>query len=306
MAKIRFVQVDVFTDKPFAGNPLAVILDGRGLSTEKMQAIAKEMNLSETTFVLPPEDASAHAKVRIFTPAMELPFAGHPVVGTAYVMATELTKPPSDGTFEYKLELGVGVLPVEVSVVLGDVARTVMTQKPPEFGRTLGADEINLLAKGLGLDSIEITGTGLPTQLVSTGYTHLMVPIRSLAAIGKIQLDLNSLQAACKGAGVIGPYVFTRETVNPDAHAHARLFAPGAGIVEDPATGSAAGPLAAYLVHHRVITAHDPVTTIIIEQGIEMGRPSRIDAEVERTEKTVTKVRIGGQTVKVMEGTILA
>jgi trans-2,3-dihydro-3-hydroxyanthranilate isomerase len=194
----RFVQVDVFTDTPFCGNPLAVILEGQGLTGEQMQAIAREMNLSETAFVLPPTGPAAHAQVRIFTPQLELPFAGHPVVGTGYVLATEGLIPRRDASFEIRLALGIGVLPVEIDGSAGVVRRVTMTQQAPRFLASLPSADVEQLARGLGLDPQDILGTALPAQLVSTGLPQLMVPVRSLAAIQAITLELGSLHTVCQ------------------------------------------------------------------------------------------------------------
>jgi trans-2,3-dihydro-3-hydroxyanthranilate isomerase len=300
----RFVQVDVFTDTPFCGNPLAVILDGQGLTDEQMQAIAREMNLSETTFILPSVDPAAHAKVRIFTPQLELPFAGHPVVGTSYVLATEGLIPSHGESFEIGLELGIGILPVAIDCAAGVVRQITMTQRAPQFLASLHSTDVGQLARGLGLDPQDILGTGLPAQVVSTGLPQLMVPVRSLAAIQAIRLELGPLHTICQRYDTHSIYAFTRETVTPGADVHSRLFALLAGVFEDPATGSASGALGAYLVHHRVIGGEVSVVHLENEQGYELGRPSRILIEVERTGSTISRVRVGGCVVKVLDGTI--
>lgn len=300
----RFIQVDVFTETPFCGNPLAVILDGHGLTGDQMQAIAREMNLSETTFILPPTDASAHVKVRIFTPQIELPFAGHPVVGTGYVLVTEGLLPRPAESFAIQLELGVGVLPVDIACADGTVTQVIMTQRAPQFLTELPSDDVGRLARGLGIEAQDLLGTGLPTQLVSTGLPQLMVPVRSLAAMRAITLELGALQTICERYGTHSIYAFTCETVTSSAHVHTRLFAPLAGVLEDPATGSASGALGAYLVHHRVVGGEAEVIHLENEQGYEMGRPSRILIEVSRNGGTISRVRVGGQVVKVMDGTV--
>jgi trans-2,3-dihydro-3-hydroxyanthranilate isomerase len=304
MSTRRFIQVDVFTGTPFSGNPLAVILDGHGLTGDQMQAIAREMNLSETTFVLPPTETSAHVKVRIFTPQIELPFAGHPVVGTSYVLVTEGLLPRPAENFSIRLELRIGVLPVDIVCADGAVAQVIMTQPAPQFLAELPADDVGQLARGLGIEALDLLSTGLPTQLVSTGLPQLMVPVRSLAAMRAIRLELGVLHAICERYGTHSVYAFTCETVTASAHAHSRLFAPLAGVLEDPATGSASGALGAYLVHHRVFGGEAEVIQLENEQGYEMGRPSRILIEVSRDGGRITQVRVGGQVVKVMEGTI--
>jgi trans-2,3-dihydro-3-hydroxyanthranilate isomerase len=304
MPGLRFVQVDVFTDTPFCGNPLAVILDGHGLTADQMQAIAREMNLSETTFILPPTDNAAQARVRIFTPQIELPFAGHPVVGTSYVLAIEGMIPQRETSFAIRLELASGVLPVELTCTDGVVRRVTMTQHPPQFMTILPPVDVERLAKGLGLEPQDLIDTGLPTQLVSTGLPQLMAPVRSLAAVQGIRLALDPLHSICERYTTHSIYVFTRETLTASADVHTRLFAPLAGVIEDPATGSASGALGAYLVHHRVFDSGASVIRIENEQGCELGRPSRIYIEVARDGSTISGVRVGGCVVKVMDGTI--
>jgi trans-2,3-dihydro-3-hydroxyanthranilate isomerase len=304
MPALRFVQVDVFTETPFCGNPLAVILDGQGLAGEQMQAIAREMNLSETTFILPPTDAAAQAKVRIFTPQLELPFAGHPVVGTSYVLATEGPIPRPQGNFEIRLELGVGMLPVEIACINGAVTQITMTQRTPQFLAILPPDDVRQLARGLGLNLQDIVSTGLPAQLVSTGLPQLLVPVGSLAAVQAINLELGPLHSICQRYDTHSLYVFTRETLTANAHIHTRLFAPLAGVLEDPATGSASGALGAYLVQHQVYGGDAAVVHLENEQGYELGRPSRIFIEVERRGSTISRVRVGGRVVKVIDGTL--
>ena len=304
MPALRFVQVDVFTETPFCGNPLAVILEGQGLTGEQMQALAREMNLSETTFVLPSTDAAAHARIRIFTPQLELPFAGHPVLGTSYVLVTEGLIPPRQGSFEIGLELGIGVLPVEIACTDGVVTQVTMTQQAPQFLAVLPTADVKMLADGLGLDPQDILATGLPAQLVSTGIPQLMVPVRSLAAVQAIKLELGHLHTICQRYETHSIYAFTRETVTPSADVHSRLFAPLAGVLEDPATGSASGALGAYLVQHRVVGGDAPVVHLENEQGYELRRPSRIFIEVARAGTTISRVWVGGRVVKVLDGTV--
>ena len=305
MKSYRFVQVDVFTDTPFGGNPLAVFHEAEGLGSEEMQKLAKEMNLSETTFVLPPEQHEADFKVRIFTPASELPFAGHPVVGTHWVLAhlgrVDLTEPVTTVRFE----LGVGVLPADLHVRDGRVERVVMTQDHPSFLAVL--DDVGELAAGLGLAPEAITETGLPVQLVSTGIPQLMVPVRSLADVqqlGADRLDVGSLTRVCSALGTACAMVFTLETESPDATVHTRLFAPSLGVPEDPATGSANGALGAYLVRHRAVPVTEPTTFITSEQGLELGRPSTLYVEVDGSSAEIASVRVGGEVVAMAEGEV--
>jgi trans-2,3-dihydro-3-hydroxyanthranilate isomerase len=315
MKEYRFIQVDVFTDKPFGGNPLAVFPDAEGLSTAEMQSLAREMNLSETTFVLPPQSPDADFKVRIFTPAAELPFAGHPVVGTHWVLAqlgrVRLRTPITRVHFE----LGVGVLPADLHVDASGarVERVVMTQDRPIFHAIL--DDVRQLAEGLGLDPEAITTTGLPVQVVSTGVPQMMVPARSLAevqALGANRLNVAALNLVCRAMNTQCVMVFTLETERAESAVHVRMFAPLLGVPEDPATGSANGALGAYLVHHasinsalrRAVPVSEPTTRYVSEQGAEMGRPSTVFVEVESIGQKITAVRVGGQVVAVAEGVV--
>jgi trans-2,3-dihydro-3-hydroxyanthranilate isomerase len=313
MKEYRFVQVDVFTDRPFGGNPLAVFPQAEGLTTTEMQQLALEMNLSETTFVLPPQAPGADFKVRIFTPAAELPFAGHPVVGTHWVLAhlgrVELQEPVTTVRFE----LGVGVLPADLHVSGGQVARVVMTQGRPTFHDVL--EDVTELAGGLGLAPEAIVETGLPVQIVSTGVPQMMVPVRSLEEVrtlGARRLNVAALNHVCRAMDTACVHVFCTETERPEATVHVRMFAPLLGVPEDPATGSANGALAAYLVHHtltssalrRAVPVTEPTTYIIFEQGAEMGRPSTLYAEVDSDGGIISAVRLGGQVVAAAEGVI--
>jgi trans-2,3-dihydro-3-hydroxyanthranilate isomerase len=301
----RFVQVDVFTDRPFGGNPLAVFPEAHGLTTEEMQSLAREMNLSETTFVLPPSDPAADFKVRIFTPAKEVPFAGHPVVGTHWALAhlgrVELREPVT----QVRFELGVGVLPADLYVSGGLVTRVVMTQDRPTFHARL--EDLTDLAAGLGLDPAAIAETGLPVQVVSTGVPQMMVPIRSLAEVRKLdasQLNVAALARACRAVDTECVMVFTFETERPESTVHVRMFAPLLGVPEDPATGSANGALGAYLVQHRAVPVTGPTVTIVSEQGSEIGRPSTLHVEVDVAEGQPVTVRVGGEVVAVAEGSV--
>jgi trans-2,3-dihydro-3-hydroxyanthranilate isomerase len=301
----RFIQVDVFTDRAFGGNPLAVFPEAEGLTTEEMQRLAQEMNLSETTFVLPPQAPGADFKVRIFTPAKELPFAGHPVVGTHWVLAhlerVELREPVT----QVRFELGVGVLPADLHVAGDQVERVVMTQDRPTFHAVL--EDVTDLAAGLGLAPEAITGTGQPVHVVSTGVPQMMVPVRSLAEVQRLgagQLNVAALNRACGAVDTECVMVFTFETERPESTVHVRMFAPLLGVPEDPATGSANGALGAYLVHHRAIPVTEPTTHVVSEQGAEINRPGTLYVEVDSEGKEITAVRVGGQVVSVAEGMV--
>ena len=303
MREYGFLQVDVFTDTPFGGNPLAVFPDAEDLTDGEMQQLAREMNLSETTFVLPSDAPGADFRVRIFTPAKEVPFAGHPVVGTHWALAHLGRVALEEPVTRVRFELGVGVLPADLHVSGGEVERVVMTQDKPSFHAVL--KDVEELARGLGLAPEAILETGLPVQVVSTGLPQMMVPVRSLAevqALDAAELNVAALNRACRRVGTECVMVFTRETERPEATVHVRMFAPLLGVPEDPATGSANGALGAYLVHHRAVPLTAPTTQIVSAQGAEMGRPSTVYVAVDHDEAGISAVRVGGAVVLVIEG----
>jgi trans-2,3-dihydro-3-hydroxyanthranilate isomerase len=310
----RFVQLDVFTDQAFCGNPLAVFPEAEDLTDERMQQIAREMNLSETVFVQPPRDTSALRRLRIFTPNNEIPFAGHPVVGTWNCLAREgIVPPPENGNgWAYiKHEVGIGVLPVDIEFRDGEPARVVMTQGKLEIRAEIDdwQDQAEI-ARALGL-AREDLDESLPIQAVSTGNTMVLVPIRSLADLGHCRPNLPLLEEVYARSGfpvgnATGCYAFTRETIEVgEARAHARFFV-GQNIGEDPATGSAAGPLGGYLVHHGAagVEPVDGVYRFVIEQGDFINRPSRIGLEVKGEPGKVEEVRVGGTSVVVARGEV--
>lgn len=311
MPQFRFLQLDVFTDQAFSGNPLAVFPESDGLSDEDMMKIAGEMNLSETVFVLPPRDDQTLRHLRIFTPAREIPFAGHPIVGTWNALAREGVVPlPEGGNGWTRIlhEIGIGVLPVDVEFKDGAPVQVVMTQGKFEIKAEIDdPQEQAEIAKALGL-AIEDLDKSLPIQVLSTGLPFLAVPIRSLAALGRCRVNSSLLAELYTRAGGTGCYAFCRETVEIGAaRAHARLFAPADNIAEDPATGSAGGALGAYLVHHGAsgVEAIDEKFHFVIEQGDFMHRPSRINLEVTGKLGTVDKVRVGGPSVVVAHGEVV-
>ena len=242
---------------------------------------------------------------RIFTPATELPFAGHPVVGTHWVLAHLGRVALDEPLTEVRLELSVGVLPADLHVVDGQVSRVVMTQDIPTFHATL--EDVYDLAAGLNLAPAAITETGFPVQIVSTGLPHIIVPVRSLSEVQALrggQLDLAALNRVTTALGAGCVMVFATETERPESTVHVRMFAPAYGITEDPATGSGNGALGAYLVRHRVVDVTEPTTHIVSEQGLEIGRPSTLTIEVDGAGRNITAVRVGGQAVMMAEATI--
>ncbi|MGC2197840.1 MAG: PhzF family phenazine biosynthesis protein [Terriglobales bacterium] len=284
------VQIDVFTDRALMGNALAVCLDGRGLTTEQMQAIARETNLSETTFILPRDAAVEHergVRVRIFTVSEELPFAGHPTLGTAFALRG------SSGAPEVKLELNVGLVPVRFEDTgSGELPFGEMTQIDPQFGPQ---HDREALAQATGL-RIEDLDPALPVETVSTGLPYTITPVRSLAKLSEMRIDPARTEQYLAQAGGKFFYFVSRETVDPKARLHARMLFYGN---EDPATGSAAGCTAAWMVAHGVAQSDERV---IIEQGIEMKRPSRIFVRASKNGNRVVNVRVGGNAVEVMRG----
>lgn len=313
MRQYRFLQLDVFTDHAFGGNPLAVFPEAEGITDEQMQQIAREMNLSETVFVLPSDKEGALRRLRIFTPGTELPFAGHPIVGTWNCLAREgVVALPENGNgwVHLKHEVGIGVLPIDIEFKDGEPSRVVMTQGKFEIrGEIDDAHDQSQLARALGL-AREDLDESLPIQAVSTGNTMLLVPVRSLADLGNCNVNQPMLSEIYEGnnsfGGGTGCYAFTRETLEiGEARAHARFFV-GQNIGEDPATGSAAGPLGGYLVYHDA-TRVDPIDGVykfVIEQGDFINRPSRIGLEVKGKPGEVEEVRVSGTSVLVARGVL--
>jgi trans-2,3-dihydro-3-hydroxyanthranilate isomerase len=313
LRQYRFLQLDVFTDHAFGGNPLAVFPEAEGITDEQMQQIAREMNLSETVFVLPSEKEGVLRRLRIFTPGNELPFAGHPIVGTWNCLAREGVVPlPENGNGWVHLqhEVGIGVLPIDIEFKDGEPARVVMTQGKFEIrGEIDDAHDQSQIARALGL-AREDLDESLPIQAVSTGNTMLLVPVRSLADLGNCKVNQPMLSEIYEGnssfGGGTGCYAFTRETLEiGEARAHARFFV-GQNIGEDPATGSAAGPLGGYLVYHDA-TRVDPIDGVyrfVIEQGDFINRPSRIGLEVKGKPGNVDEVRVSGTSVLVARGVL--
>lgn len=300
----KFYQADVFTGKPFGGNPVAVFPEAQGLTDNQLQQIAREMNLSESVFVFPPTDPAALVRLRIFTPTQELPFAGHPVLGTFYVLAKLGFIKVLDGVTRVMQECNIGLFPVEIHTQNGEVTRVVMTQPSPGFLSTVN-DLVDLagIAKALGLSISQIISPNCPVMVVSTGFPILIVPVHTLLVVRSIIPDDPAIVAVCQQVGVNGIMVFTNNTVERSASVHARMFAPLIGIPEDPATGSASGALGSYLVHNKLVVV-GPVTEIIIEQGYEIERPSLIYVQIKSVDGAIAAVTVGGQVVLVVEGVL--
>src|SRR2546425_124937 len=317
MPRYRFIQLDVFTDRAFCGNPLAVFPEAEGIDDEHMMKIAREMNLSETVFVLPPQSSPAEEsdqrvlrRLRIYTPAREIPFAGHPIVGTWNALAREGVVPTPEGGNGWRQihhEVGIGVLPVDIEFKDGQPLQVVMTQGKFEIlGEIDDSHEQAEIARALGL-AREDLDENLPIQIISTGLPSLVVPIRSLADLGHTRVNAGLLGEIYTRVGATGCHAFTRETMEIGAaRAHARFFAPADNIAEDPATGSAGGALGAYLVHHGAagVEPVDGKFSFVIEQGDFINRPSRLNIEVKGAPGAVEQVRVGGPSVVVANGEV--
>src|SRR6478752_2551557 len=278
MRRFRYVIADVFTDEPLAGNPVAVFTDGRDLSEVDMQAIARETNLSETVFVLPASTKDADVRIRIFTPAVELPFAGHPTLGSAFVLGGPLQK------IVIRLETGAGVVPVTLEREGAKIVFGRMEQPVPEWE---AVDDPAPIFEALGVE-----GSSLPVVRYDLGPGHVYIALDSPKAVQGLSPDIGALAAA------------TPDGANCFAHVEGnrwktRMFAPNHGVVEDPATGSAAGPLAIHLARHGRIRFGEQIE---ISQGAEINRPSTIYATVEGEGDRIDRVEVGGSAVLVARG----
>ncbi len=300
--RLSFISVDVFTSVPLEGNQLAVFTDARGLSDSEMQSVAKEMNLSETTFIVPRDAATEKdrgVRVRIFTVDEELPFAGHPTLGTAMVLrngalrngALRNAAAEQSKADEIVLDLNVGRIPVRFSTRDG-LPFGVMTQRDPEFGQKHSLEDI---ARAAGL-SIHDIATDVPIQTVSTGNAFAMAPVKSLAVLQRLAPTWSNMKAYLEKTDAKFLYFVSRETLDPEARLQARMiFYNG----EDPATGSAAGPCAAWAVKYGVIP---PEQQTLLEQGVEMKRRSRIFLSAGRDGDRIINVRVGGHATEVIRG----
>lgn len=278
MASFRYVVADVFTDTPLAGNQLAVFTDARELPEEELQRLAREINFSETVFVYTPE-AGGHARIRIFTPAAEIPFAGHPTLGTAFVLAAPLQL----GVI--RLETGVGIVPVELERdERGGIVFGRMEQPIPSVEPYPDTDPL--------FDALGVEGSELPVELYDNGLRHVYIALASEEAVAAMRPNLGSL-------GDLPPVLGINCFAGSDTRWKTRMFAPGGGVAEDPATGSAAGPLAVHLARHGRIAFGNEIE---ISQGTEIGRPSTLYARVDGSADKIERVEVGGSAVVVARG----
>lgn len=302
MASYRYVHIDVFTHRPFEGNQLAVFLDGRGLSTAQMQVLAREMNFSESTFILPAEAAGTDMRVRIFTPGVEMPMAGHPTIGSAFVLASEQVIAARRDHVVFGLN--VGPTRVELAWTEDALAFAWMDQRRPEVRPPVqAAAEI---VRAAGLDAAAVARTGLPIEEISCGAPFIVVPVETRAAVDAAQPDAAAMRrlTSAFGGTHVGVFIFSTEAVDQDVTVYSRMFGEGLGVTEDPATGSASGPLGCYLVAHGLVP-RERAGAIVSLQGVAMGRPSRIHVAIGMDAGgAITRVQVGGQAVIVGEGTI--
>jgi trans-2,3-dihydro-3-hydroxyanthranilate isomerase len=314
MRTYRYLHYDVFTDSPFEGNQLAVFPEPAGLSTEEMQTIAREMNFSESTFIFPPDIPKGSAgtpqpggsrptdvRMRIFTPGEELPMAGHPTIGSTFALAFEGVIATGQQDFVF----GLGIGPIAVAMEWKDKALDFawMTQPLPTFGTPI--PDRAAMARGLGITEADFASQA--PQVVSCGVPFLFIPLTTRAGVDRVSIDRQAYVACLKAAAIeeLPAFIFTvdRGGSTGDEGVYSRMLAPGFGITEDPATGGASGPLGCYLFKHRLVP-RERLSRIISLQGVAMKRPSRIHISIEGTGDEITRVRIGGRSVLVGEGSL--
>ena len=299
---LDYLQLDVFTSRRFEGNQLAVFLDARGLDERTMQTLAREMNFSESTFVLPPERPDTDVRMRIFTPGIELPMAGHPTIGTTFALAQ--TGVIAGGREHVVFGLGVGPTKVELEWEGPALAFAWMDQRLPDVREPVVP--LDAIARAAGIDPAASRRTGLPVQEISCGVPYILLPLVSRADVDAAEPDTAALRALKSAFDVdhTGIYLFSTEAHDDDVTAYSRMFAAGLGIAEDPATGSACGPLGSYLVQQGIVRGA-AAATMVSWQGVVMGRPSRIHIAITQDPQgTVSRVQVGGQAVVVAKGTL--
>jgi trans-2,3-dihydro-3-hydroxyanthranilate isomerase len=297
---LSYLHYDVFTDEPLLGNQLAVFTDARGLDTARMQAIAREMNFSESTFILPTERPDTDIRMRIFTPHNEMPMAGHPTIGSTFALAhSGVIKKDAE---RFVFGLNIGPTPVDLEWANGGLSFAWMTQRPPTLGPIVS--QRAAVAAALGLKTEDLA-EHLPVQEVSCGVPYLFVALRDHHAVDRAVPDAGGFGRLCEACGLDLPiFLFSVGGPLPADTVYSRMFAPEFGIFEDPATGSASGPLGCYLVHHGLVKGN-AARRIQSSQGVAMGRPSRIHVSIEGSATDITGVRVGGSSVLVGRGELL-
>jgi trans-2,3-dihydro-3-hydroxyanthranilate isomerase len=291
MSEYSVIYIDAFTAIPYTGNPCAILPHADGLDDSQMQAIARETNLNETSFVTP--SSKADFRVRYFTPRLELPFAGHPTIATAFMLAEEGLVKLDRPVTRIHLEFNIGVLPVDIEQKDGKPTRVVMTQQPPVFGSTVTPREI---APCLGLREADIRAD-CPGQVVGTGVPFLIIPVSTLDALGRVKMERDALAALLDKAGVSAVYAFTLGGFHAGSDTHARLFDPR-GSTEDPYTGSAAGAMGCFIIRNGLMDGPH----IAAEQGDFVNRPGLAAIEISGSRENITSVKVGGAGVRVMDG----
>lgn len=289
------MQVDAFTDRPLGGNPCAVVFDAGDLDVDTMQAIAREMNLSETSFLM--ESDLADFRARYFTPAKEIPMAGHPTIATVYALVLDGQVPLDANPTQISLELQVGPIQVDIYHDRGDLERIVMFQQKPRFLSTLDGDDVLPL---FGLSVVDALA-GAPIQVVSTGTPQLMVPLKNHESLERINVRVAGYVALQERAGFFSTHLFCLQGATPEGHTFARHFVSPPDVFEDPFTGSATGGMAAYLWHHGLLDRPE----FVAEQGHWMGRPGKAFVEVTGPRDDIESVSVGGQAALVMKGELM-
>lgn len=301
MSTIRFITTDVFTGVRFGGNQLAVIPDATGIPEELLLPIAREFAFSETTFVYPPTETGHTRRVRIFTPGGEVPFAGHPTIGTAVVLAATGDIPLTDGETRIVLGENVGPVPVVIrDVHAGGGWAQLSAAKMPEIGPPVPSRGV--LARIIGLNPDDVVSTAERPQAVSCGLPFLIVPLASVAAVSRSRVNVERWEETLVNAWASMIWVYAADPDGGERHYRARMYAPGISVPEDPATGSAAVTFAGYLAARA--PTRDGTLAWTIDQGVEMGRPSRLEIEADKVDGAVTALRVGGSAMLVSEGTM--
>ena len=297
---LSYLHYDVFTGEALVGNQLAVFTDARGLDTTKMQRLAREMNFSESTFILPAERSDTDIRMRIFTPMNEMPMAGHPTIGSTFALAhTGVIRP---GSARFVFGLNIGPVPVDLEWNGGALRFAWMTQSTPTFGPAI--DDRAAVAATLGL-TLDDLAEALPVQQVSCGVPFLLVPLRDRKAVDRAMSDAAAFRRFMTAAGLdLAIFLFSIDPAGSAETVYSRMFAPEFGIVEDPATGIASGPLGCYLVHHGVVEG-EAAQRMVSLQGVAMGRSSRIHISVDGDRHEFRRVRVGGEAVLVGRGELL-
>jgi trans-2,3-dihydro-3-hydroxyanthranilate isomerase len=297
---LPYLHYDVFTTDPLAGNQLAVFTDARSLDTARMQRLAREMNFSESTFVLPAEQAGTDVRMRIFTPMREMPMAGHPTIGSTFALAHAGVI--RRGTARFVFGLNIGPVPVDLEWAGDELSFAWMTQSTPVFGSVV--DDRGAVAEAIGLTSGDLA-PGLPVQDVSCGVPFRFVPLRDRAAVDRAISDAAAFRRLRSTTRLEVPiFLFSIDQPGGQETVYSRMFAPEFGIIEDPATGSASGPLGCYLVEHGVVSG-EAARGMVSLQGAVMGRPSRIHIAIAGRPGAITRVQVGGAAVLVGRGELL-